>query len=383
MNQLDKGYQTLLNKIITKGTKKADRTGTGTYSLFSEEIRHDMSEGFPLLTTKKMYTKGIITELIWFLRGDTNIKFLVDNDCHIWNGDAYKNYETAFKKGLASGFSKMMKNIPDEIIDKETFVDLIKNSDTYESHEFVEKWGELGPIYGKQWRHWSVFKGINPETGEFFLGNEWIDQIYNLIRDLKTNPDSRRLMVNAWNVADIDAAVLPPCHYGFQCWTRELTLEERSLIAKSNHYEVSINIKSIGIDEDHTLHEHLDKLNIPKRAISLKWNQRSVDTFLGLPFNIASYGLLLEILAKMVNMIPEELIGSLGDTHLYSNHIDQAKEQIGRDSFDLPSIEINTDSWGLDKILDDLDGVINNIKISDFTIKDYKSHSTIKAELSN
>jgi thymidylate synthase len=251
-----------------------------------------MKTGFPLLTTKKLHFKSIVVELLWFLRGDTNIKYLVDNDCNIWNGDAYKNYREA--------------RIHDrDAYTIEEFVEQIKtNSD------FAFKYGELGPIYSKQWRDWSA----NPN-------HTWgIDQIANLINDLKTNPDSRRMMVNAWNVGELDQMVLPPCHYGFQVYTRELSLEERFNLYNQNetiHFEEC----TMGM---------LDIHNVPKRAISLMWNQRSVDTFLGLPFNIASYGLLLEIIAKEVNMVPDELIGNLGDVHLYSNHIDQAKEQIGR-----------------------------------------------------
>jgi thymidylate synthase len=201
---------------------------------------------------------------------------------------------------------------------KEWFINKIK-TDT----EFAKKWGELGPIYGKQWRSWEVEKHvIHPDRT--VLATKTIDQIANLINDLKTNPDSRRLMVNAWNVGELDQMTLPPCHYGFQVYTRELTLEERTDIFHNSPYSKHDNLikfKDIG---------ELDKV-IPRRAISLMWNQRSVDTFLGLPFNIASYGLLLEIIAKAVNMVPDELIGNLGDVHLYSNHIEQAKEQIGRE----------------------------------------------------
>jgi thymidylate synthase len=307
MNNLDKQYTALLQDILDNGYQKGDRTGTGTISVFGRQIRHKMSDGFPLLTTKKMYMKGIVTELLWFLRGDTNIKYLVDNNCHIWDGDAYKNYEKAYEKGShldGTGLLWVTKET------KETFIHRIKTDD-----EFAEKWGELGPVYGKQWRSWGERKH-DSISNEYFIG---IDQIANLINDLKTNPDSRRLMVNAWNVGEIDNMVLPPCHYGFQVYTRELSLEERTELAKGKI------VPLLGSKDD-----SYDEVGIPRRAISLMWNQRSVDTFLGLPFNIASYGLLLEIIAKAVNMVPDELIGNLGDVHLYSNHIEQAKEQIGR-----------------------------------------------------
>jgi thymidylate synthase len=322
MNKLDKQYQDLLQDILDNGVEKKDRTQTGTISVFGRQIRHKMSEGFPLLTTKKMPFKTIVTELLWFLRGDTNIKFLVDNNCHIWDGDAYKNYQLL-----------MIGNEPEKILSMTDFIDKIKTDD-----KFTEKWGELGPIYGKQWRNWGRFEyeGFTQEGSETLnnIDVNWkipTDQIQNLINDLKTNPDSRRLMVNAWNVGELDQMVLPPCHYGFQVYTRELSGNERwDLLEKKVGKELFDSWVSEIVPFGGGLSEYLQSHNIPKRAISLMWNQRSVDTFLGLPFNIASYGLLLEIIAKEVNMVPEELIGNLGDVHLYSNHIEQAKEQIGR-----------------------------------------------------
>ena len=278
MNDLDKQYQNLLADILISGRKKEDRTGTGTLSVFGRQIRHDMRDGFPLLTTKKMAWKTMVTELLWFLRGDTNIKFLHDNNCHIWDGDYEKSGRTD---------------------------------------------GELGPIYGKQWRAWTTWTNQDLED---------IDQIQNLINELKTNPNSRRLMVSAWNVGELDQMVLPPCHYGFQCYVRE------------------------------------------GKYLSLMWNQRSVDTFLGLPFNIASYGLLLEMIAKEVNMIPDELIGNLGDVHLYSNHIEQAKEQISREPFELPSIVMRKACSILGE---------REYTTDDITLINYEYHPAIKAPLSN
>jgi thymidylate synthase len=322
MNNLDKQYTDLLQDILDNGVTKQDRTGTGTISVFGRQIRHKMSDGFPLLTTKKMAWKSIVTELLWFLRGDTNIKFLVDNNCHIWDGDAYKNYEKWWKSYSPGGAP-----IP---LSREMFIDRIKTDD-----EFAKKWGDLGPIYGKQWRSWhtrelmfrSDVVGEPQSLPEFFEVKVPIDQIANLINDLKTNPDSRRLMVNAWNVGELDQMVLPPCHYGFQVYTRELKKLERINIA----IEKKLTHETAHLTKDFDYQKWCDEQNIPTRAISLMWNQRSVDTFLGLPFNIASYGLLLEIIAKTVNMVPDELIGNLGDVHLYSNHVDQAKEQIGRE----------------------------------------------------
>jgi len=359
MNKLDKDYQNLLQDILDNGVTKQDRTGTGTKSVFGRQIRHNMREGFPLLTTKKMAWKQIVTELIWFLRGDTNIKFLVDNNCNIWNGDAYQAYIKRYNKGEYVGKTKLLENSKKnrtltEPFTIEEFIDKIKTDD-----EFAKKWGELGPIYGKQWRQWGGLQDLTDDDQPIYL-----DQIQNLINDLKTNPDSRRLMVSAWNVGEIQNMVLPPCHYGFQLYTRELSWGERTDIYYTKYPVGTDDIKS---------DKYYDELHIPTRAISLMWNQRSVDTFLGLPFNIASYGLLLEIIAKHVNMIPDELIGNLGDTHLYLNHLEQAKMQIYRESYDLPQIRISSGP------LDD----IAHHELNDFDLLNYSSHPAIKAPLSN
>jgi thymidylate synthase len=303
MNTLDKKYQDLLQDILDNGVHKSDRTGTGTISVFGRQIRHNMKQGFPILTTKKVAWKGVVSELLWFLTGQTNISFLLKHNNHIWDGDAYKNYAAKTSMDVDGQYTK------------EQFIERIQTD-----NEFAKQWGDLGPIYGKQWRKWDGNNGR-------------IDQIDDLIKELKTNPDSRRLMVSAWNVGDLDQMTLPPCHYGFQVYTKEVD---------------------------------------GKRYISLIWNQRSVDTFLGLPFNIASYGLLLHIIANEVDMIPDELIGNLGDTHLYSNHIEQAKEQISREPFDLP--QLKTDAK--------MDGICCNVP-DDFILERYQSHPTIKAPLSN
>jgi len=420
MNQIDKQYTELLQDILDNGVEKKDRTGTGTLSVFGRQIRHKMSEGFPLLTTKKMAWKTMVVELLWFLRGDTNIKFLLDYDCHIWDGDAYKNY----LEWVGPRFQPLTK---------EQFINKIKTDD-----EFAKEWGELGPIYGSQWRSWRVGKGIETslktEDGQtlYEAGSMYIDQIQNLINDLKTNPDSRRLMVNAWNVGELNQMVLPPCHYGFQVYTTELSDLRRYNIWFNNNYETGMerffDPKNLP-DFDNPYY-----VPTPKRAISLMWNQRSVDTFLGLPFNIASYALLLNIIAEEVNMVPDELIGNLGDVHLYSNHIEQAKEQIGRKlSFDeryalytgndktweedggnsygkingldmmddkgiptrtrepylLPSVKITHREWYQhEKVKEHLGEKTFNEKILSlrpdcFELLNYKSHPPIKAPLSN
>ena len=369
MNNLDKNYQELLKDILDNGVIKEDRTGTGTLSVFGRQIRHKMSEGFPLLTTKKMAWKTIVTELLWFLKGDTNIKYLVDNGCHIWDGDAYKNYEKWFWDNVPPKADTSGK------LSQEEFINKIKTDD-----EFAKKWGELGPSYGKQWRLWGRKATREEKITHPGVYNVEVDQIQNLINDLRTNPDSRRLMVNAWNVGELDKMTLPPCHYGFQVYTRELSLEERLCIAdkfnpliredcltKTHHPDETEELKLV------YRHEFLDSLGpnvVPqRRAISLMWNQRSVDTFLGLPFNIASYGLLLEIIAKEVNMVPDELIGNLGDTHIYLNHIEQAKEQIGREPFELPTVHVR-------------DGIFCS-SVNDVILENYNSHPSIKAPLSN
>ena len=297
MNKLDEQYRGILAELLYNGKEKKDRTGTGTLSKFGMQIRHKMSDGFPLLTTKKMAVKTMMTELKWFLKGDTNIKYLVDNGCNIWNGDAYKNYKNYETYAIDNSYGV-------DVLSMEEFINKIKTND-----EFAAKWGELGPIYGKQWRDWDN-----------------IDQIDNLLFQLVANPDGRRLMVSAWNVGEMNDMVLPPCHYGFQCYVAD-------------------------------------------GKLSLMWNQRSVDTFLGLPFNIASYGMLLMLLCEETGYKPGDLIGNLGDVHLYNNHVEQAKEQISRDGFNLPTIKLSN--------VDILNGEF------DYELIDYQSATSIKAPLSN
>jgi thymidylate synthase len=329
MNTLDKQYQELLFDIIENGVDKDTRNGK-TRSVFGRQIRHKMKDGFPLLTTKKMYWKGIVTELIWFLRGDTNIKFLVDNNCHIWDGDAYKNYCEQQSRQLIKGCTY------------QEFIDKIKTDG-----EFAKQWGELGPIYGKQWRSWKFTdKFTNGEQIAYVNGK--VDQITNLINDLKTNPDSRRLMVSAWNVGELDQMALPPCHFSFQCYSHE---------------------------------------NNGKRYLSLAWNQRSVDVGLGLPFNVASYGLLLEIIAKEVGMIPYELIGNLGDCHIYNNHINGLKEQLTREPYPLPKLLcLDEYHYLMDKELVGeipFTEKIEKFRPDFFEVGDYQFHPPIKLPLSN
>ena len=349
MNNLDKQYHDLLDDILTNGTSKEDRTGTGTWSVFGRQIRHDMKDGFPLLTTKKMAWKTMSKELLWFLSGDTNIKWLIENKCNIWNGDAYKAYlnKSAVKHQWERG---------GDVADMETFLDVVKN-------EAESDFGELGPVYGKQWRAWFNYdRNVEPV---------YVDQIKNLIKGLKENPDSRRHMVSAWNVGELDQMVLPPCHYGFQVYTRELGPLEIVEQAKKD------GLWKDEIPEGMTLSE-LQK-GFKTRAISLMWNQRSVDTFLGLPFNIASYGLLLLMLAKECNMVPDQLIGNLGDVHLYKNHVEQAIEQTKREPYPLPDMKLISNH----NFRSAMKGNMDEIDLNDFVLLGYQSHPTIKAPLSN
>ena len=416
-NNIDKAYTDLLQDILDNGTKKETRNG-GTISVFGRQIRHDMKTGFPLITTKKMAFKTMVTELLWFLRGDTNIKYLVDNNCNIWTGDCYKNYckNVIRDKDIVyylKSYSRDTNGVPTiELYSKDEFINKIKTDD-----EFANKWGSLGKIYGKQWRSWDSYNFVDDEVHTIK-----IDQIANLINDLKTNPDSRRLLVSAWNPSDLDSCVLPPCHYGFQVYTRELSEQERMDLYNKSNWN-----KDIFPSDVSGWNRLFDTYNIPTRAISLMWNQRSCDFPLGIPMNIASYGLLLEIIAKIVNMVPDELIGNLGDCHIYLNQIEGVKEQIGRpytpeerhellktamgdfyqtavdeqvpfggglseyyesykipyhsrEPFELPKLKLpKTDAFwkGFDVSL------FGHLEPSDFKIDGYKSHSSIKMPLSN
>lgn len=299
-NKLDLDYKELLRDVLKNGIEKEDRTGTGTLSLFGKSIRHDMSDGFPVLTTKKIPLKTVSTELKWFLKGDTNIKYLVENGCNIWTGDAYKQYVKVWEYDL------------DEPLSEEDFVERIKTDE-----DFARVWGELGPTYGKQWR--SIQDTFSPTLLP-------IDQLKNLIQEIKKNPNSRRLLVSSWAVDKIRNMILPPCHYAFQCYVSD-------------------------------------------GKLSLMWSQRSADLFLGVPFNISSYGMLLLLLCKETGYKPGELIGNFGDIHLYKNHLEQAKEQISRKPYELPELTVLN--------VDVLKGEFN------YVVENYNYHPTIKAPLSN
>lgn len=354
MKNIEEQYLDLLKDILENGVKKTDRTGTGTLSVFGRQIRHKMSDGFPLLTTKKMAWKAMVTELIWFLKGDTNIRYLVENGCNIWNGDAYKKYST---------ISEMSTQV--ESLSKEEFVNKIKND-----LDFARKWGELGPVYGKQWRDWASYhKSFDKGPDRYIRDFNGIDQIAHVIHKLRTNPDDRGIIVSAWNVADLDDMVLRPCHNFFQFYTRELTDEERVNLHKAEQYSPK-----------EFLNDNLIKMeDIPTRTISLMFNMRSNDVPLGLPFNIASYGLLLEIIGGMVNMVPDELIANLGDAHIYKNQIDGVKEQLTRTPMKLPNLIIS-DEVNFNGTIDEFLETCNK---DSFKLDEYESHPSIKIPLSN
>lgn len=299
MQTSEQQYLDLLQEILDNGIYKDDRTGTGTYSLFGRQIRFDLSEGFPLLTTKKVFLKGIIHELLWFLNGESNIKYLVDNNVHIWDDWPYRFYQEKLRKDGKTALSQ-----PE-------FIQKIKESD-----EFAKQWGELGPVYGVQWRHWKT-----PDGKE-------IDQIANLIQNITSNPNSRRLIVSAWNVADIEdmaKAGLPPCHTIFQFY-------------------------------------------VVNNKLSCQLYQRSADVFLGVPFNIASYSLLLMMIAQVTGLKPGEFVHTFGDVHIYKNHIDQVKEQLSRDIRPFPQMSINPNVTS-----------IFEFTFEDFTLNNYNPHPPIKA----
>nr|WP_263313290.1 thymidylate synthase [Mammaliicoccus sp. Marseille-Q6498] len=315
MNNFDKAYHDLCNKVLKEGDSKDDRTGTGTISIFGHQMRFDLSEGFPLLTTKKVSFKLIATELLWFIKGDTNIRYLLQYKNNIWNEWAFKKWieSDEYKGPDMTDFGR--RSLVDDQFNEQykeqltIFKDKILNDDT-----FMEKFGDLGNVYGKQWRDW---KDIN---GQRF------DQLQTLIDNIKTNPNSRRHIISAWNPTEIDTMALPPCHTLFQFYVKD-------------------------------------------GKLSCQLYQRSADIFLGVPFNIASYSLLTHLIAKECNLEVGEFVHTFGDAHIYKNHIDAIEEQLSRDSFAAPRLEINTD-----KSLFDID-------YEDLEIKDYQSHPSIKAPI--
>ena len=405
MTNTDKTYLSLLKDIMDNGVDKDTRAGR-VKSVFGRQLRFDLKEGFPLLTTKKVFTKGVLHELLWFLQrpynshGSMNIEYLVRNGVHIWDDDAYR----WFKTEIAEGFSKRpLRNeffvctnddegvnahkkptyeywIENELrhrdiewlknITKEEFIDLtLQRVEIHGSFMSVYRFGDLGPVYGKQWRS---------------FGHNGIDQIQNIINTLKTNPNDRRMLCVAFNPDQLDDMALPPCHVMFQFYTRELTRKERMRIFNDRYVKGEIpqkwhdwlaeyskgtkNGMDIKMPDDGS---DFDIAGIPKYGLSCMWTQRSVDTFLGLTFNIASYTMLTHMIAKLVNMIPDELIASLGDCHIYEAHFDAVREQLSRTGSDIvPKLIIK----GNQKTIEDF-------KYEDFEIVDYHPDPVIKAPL--
>ena len=380
MASIDFKYHEILRRILDEGIDKGDRTGTGTCSIFSHTLEYDMKDGFPLLTTKKMFTKGIITELLWFLNGDTNLRALVEQGNNIWVGDAHKKY---LKENVAllyeSEASTLLEGHKKNGVKKEDFIELIKTDD-----EFNEKWGDLGPIYGKQWVDWSVGELESKKTGEIYPSGEFkysfnrkgINQIQNAIDMLNNNPDGRRIMVSVWNPAEISYMILPPCHWAFEFYTEELTRKERMTLLNTQEntsIELSDLTEWFGISKETEMDSLLNEKGIPKRRLSLKWHQRSVDVPLGLPFNIASYAFLLEMFAQQVNMVPDKLIGDLTNVHIYQNQLDGVREQLANDvnEYEAPKL-----------VLTKAEDVFS-YKLEDFELVGYESYPTIKYPLSN
>ena len=296
-----KQYLDLLRRIKTEGVVRGDRTGTGTKGVFGHQMRFDLAEGFPLLTTKKVFLKGVIHELLWFLAGDTNIKYLVDNGVHIWDNDAFRYYnELCVRHGV----------LP---VDRDTFLRAAQEG--VESPVEGYKFGDLNHVYGYQWRSWPKPDGTV------------VDQIAQAVGLIRSNPESRRILVSAWNVAEVEDMALPPCHVLFQFYVAE-------------------------------------------GKLSCQLYQRSADTFLGVPFNIASYALLTMMLAQVCDLEPGEFVHTLGDTHIYHNHFEQVKEQLRREPLPLPTMKLNP------QVKD-----INDFKYEDFTLENYECYGAIKAQV--
>lgn len=358
-----KQYLELLKTIKEKGTYKPPaREGMpGTQSLFGYQFRHDLSEGFPLLTTKKMFWKGIVVELLWFLRGDTNIKYLVDNGVNIWNEDAYNYYIKLCKK----------QNIY-KCLNFKSFIDLVKENKTlgWEMPNYY-KLGDCGYQYGKVWRAWQIDTVYKSNEGDCRTTRGSIDQIKNLIEGLKKNPESRRHIVTAWDPAHDQDLALTWCHAMFQFNCRPVEPIEMIDILRNNGHVV--NLYTTNVENQYK------EANLPKYYLDCQLYQRSADAVLGVPFNIASYALLIHIICKIVNMIPGEFIHTFGDVHIYDNHKEAVEEQLSRTPEKLPElVHMKTDEFWKSFTLDN----ITHLDYGDFLLQDYNPQPSIKAELS-
>ena len=334
--KIDRQYEDALAFILANGKVKRDRTGVGTISYFGLELRYKLWESFPLITTKQVHLKSIVTELLWFLRGDTNIKWLQDQGCKIWDSwaateNTYKNVPLANYERVSLAASEAgttiseirskLSHIPEA--DGHKWLDSLGIPKT--KKEIVTKKGDLGPVYGAQWRSWPTLDGKS------------IDQIERVLKDLRTNPDSRRIIVSAWNVGDLDKMALSPCHAFFQFYSETLTLEERVQRSGQNLSE-----------------QELDAAGVPKRALSCKLTQRSSDFFIGNPFNIASYSLLVMMIAQQTNHLLGDFIWSGGDCHIYSNHVEQCKLQLSRQPYPFPQLKLKHRNCLTDYVFEDI-----------------------------
>ncbi len=342
-----KQYLDLLTIILQNGVEKESGRANmpNTIGISHAVIKMDLQDGFPLLTTKKMYWKGIVHELLWFLRGDTNVRYLINNNVNIWNGDAYRWYLKKYEESDRKNNHAFIKDIDD-------FVWVMKNGEGFEDYEYFEDYriGDLGKVYGYQWRN---------QNG--------VDQIKEVLDGLKSNPYSRYHIIDGWNKADFKDMALPPCHLLYQFIVRPLSFEERSKYVQVNDW-----YKNYTRQED--INAQLDSLGVPKFYLDLSMFQRSVDTPLGNPYNLASMSLLLMIFAKASNMIAGVATWIGGDTHIYLNQIDGVKEQLTREPYELPQMIINKELNSLEDIL--------TLTIDDFELINYVSHPTIKFELS-
>lgn len=368
MNNVDKEYFRLLTTILTNGRRKHNRTGVDTIGVFGEQAKFDINlDAFPILTTKKVFFKGILHELLWFIKGDTNIKYLVDNNVHIWDEWAYKRYKDAF--GLThTALCKQPNCGPCEPASQDEFIQKIKDD-----AEFAKKWGELGEgTYGGMWRAFPYYDDevFTDEGGPNFRAVQGhVDQLKKVIDKLKSNPDDRRMIVSAWHPYWVDHCALPPCHCLFHFNTEELTLEERfSIFAKGwNLEKAKLQWEKEGYTDYHNL---LDEHCIPRRKLNCLLYQRSCDTFLGVPFNITSYCLLTAMIAHSVNMVPGVFTHTYGDLHIYDNHMEQVAKQLLREPKALPKLWINPAKKGLFSLTYD-----------DVRLENYDPHPAIKAEV--
>jgi len=344
MAKIDIAYHKLLQEIKQKGFKYEDpnRKDVYRYQIPNYQIQHNFSDGFPAITTKKLYWKGIVKELLWILRGDTNIKYLVNNGINIWNKDAYN-------------YAKLKCNYNRNI---EEFINDVKKSNKF--HGYTFKLGNLGKIYGAQWRN---FNGIKNHKVLSNFPNS-VDQFSNLIKGLKKTPMGTKHIVTAWNPAELKDMALPPCHWSFEILVEPLSVLDQTLFVKDNGKKNWIvNAKR------------------PKYQFTLKWHQRSVDTFLGLPFNIASYALLAQIIGKMTNMIPKDIIGDLSNVHIYEPHMDAVNKQLKNDTNKYEKCELDDFSGFKMDMHENVDQWLNSKEIPDFNLKEYNSYPSIPAKM--